>query len=520
MMRSTVASQTSPTTSLSHMAGKLSYGLLLGSSYFWVIWLALLLVTPLAHALEIPPETLALAEVEECQNKASRPKFVIVGPYSTGIIYSPELQKLGVSKEDIIAVHSAPWGTVMPLWANSYRGDGDFGLVVNPPAHGDIVGAIVEQIRAYVGDAPIAGVFTGAEIAGEISDAVAAALGVRRNVDRLTLARRDKAIMHQKLRERGIPAMHDLVATRIDDIISWIHDPNGNAGAYPVVLKPRNSAATDGVKICQNEREVRIAFAELMGYRSLTGNLVQEVLVQSFLEGTEVVVNTVSYNGVHVAVEFFEYEKTDIDLPNGGGKARVYVADRLIDPKSERARLLQEYAFRVLDAVGIQNGPGHMEIMETKRGGQVLVEVGARLEGGQMQNITRVALPTSQLDLDLMARLRPREFLAIAQQYAAEPPKLLAHGIAYQMISHQQGVIREVNSMVLNEIRGLSTHVADTLGSLTPGKQIQLTVDMQTSPAWIQLVGTEEQIRHDTARLRELEKILFVVDPIPISTTR
>jgi biotin carboxylase len=58
--------------------------------------------------------------------------------------------------------------------------------------------------------------------------------------------------------------------------------------SYPVVLKPTDSAGSDGVKLCHDFVEARDHFEYLLTVEGVNGGFNTEVLCQEFLRGKEV----------------------------------------------------------------------------------------------------------------------------------------------------------------------------------------------------------------------------------------
>merc|ERR1711896_119497 len=67
----------------------------------------------------------------------------------------------------------------------------------------------------------------------------------------------------------------------------------------------------------------------------------------------------------------------------------------LLEPVGAEQDALVDYVFNVLDAVGLQHGPCHTEVMFTKRG-PILVEVNARMHGLQGPRLIEACTGTSK----------------------------------------------------------------------------------------------------------------------------
>jgi biotin carboxylase len=115
----------------------------------------------------------------------------------------------------------------------------------------------------------------------------------------------------------------------------------------------------------------------LIGKRNGLGLMNDGALVQEYLVGTEYVIDHVSRDGVHKIVCIWEYDKRPAN-----GASFVYFGMRLRASDTPRAQEMIAYAEKVLDALDINQGPSHMEVMYCSDG-PCLVEVGSRCHGGE-----------------------------------------------------------------------------------------------------------------------------------------
>lgn len=99
------------------------------------------------------------------------------------------------------------------------------------------------------------------------------------------------------------------------------------------------------------------------------------VLLQSFLAGTEYVVNFVSLNNLRLVTEVVRYHKRQL-----AGGSIVYDIDEIIDASDSEFTRLVDYTQRVCGCLGIENGSSHAEVMLTADG-PCLVEIAARSDG-------------------------------------------------------------------------------------------------------------------------------------------
>jgi hypothetical protein len=80
-------------------------------------------------------------------------------------------------------------------------------------------------------------------------------------------------------------------------------------------------------------------------------------LVQEFLQGKEYVIGKVSRDGVHKLVAIWQYDKREIN-----GASFVYFGTKLMNSSAPMFQRMVAYSTEVLDALGIKQGPSHMEV--------------------------------------------------------------------------------------------------------------------------------------------------------------
>lgn len=244
-------------------------------------------------------------------------------------------------------------------------------------------------------------VIAGCEMGVELSDQLSERLGMVSNGTRLSPARRNKWLMGEALQKRGVRTAGAFSSPHLDQILDWVR-VHGN---WPVVIKPLCSSGSDGVRLCRNEAEVQSAFQDIISQPDVFDAANEEVLVQEFLSGTEFAVDTVSYSGRHKVVAFWEYGAPVADRSSLGSGSM-----ELLPYSSSLNQRLVPYVTSVLDALDIKNGPAHCEII-WHDDCPIIVEVGARLNGGNNPSLSRLCGCDSQIDMTLDAYLHPERFL-------------------------------------------------------------------------------------------------------------
>lgn len=308
-------------------------------------------------------------------------------------------------------------------------------------------------------------------------------------------ARRNKFLMHQEVAKAGIRIPEQALFSSKESALAW------ELLQYPCVVKPVNSCASDGVFICENEEEFSEALDRIFSHITVFNEVVRECLVQEYIDGEEYVVNGISCNGESYITDIWKYVKN----MHNNSKV-VYERIQLIPSEDEHTDLLKQYAKKVLAALDYKIGAFHMEVKLNKKGEPVLIEVGARLSGALLHRLVRQASihQKSQLEYLVDAYLEPENLEEIREQNL-----LSKRAFCVQLISTIEGEVKKIDHLeairLLPSFFHINLHVEE-------GQQIYPTVDYATSPGLVLLLHEDvDQLERDYARLRELEKEMFVV---------
>jgi len=354
--------------------------------------------------------------------------------------------------------------------------------------------AVVEHLRQY---SPVC-VIAGQESAVPLADRLSESLGLPSNGSKLSRARRDKYEMIEALRHAGLRCAQQFKSSDSTALAQWA-DRNGT---YPVVIKPLSSAATDGVYICNSAEKVIAAAEKILTSQDIFDVPNKEVLIQSYLEGTEYIVDTVSCDGHRYVCGVWQYEKSL--LPSG---KNIYDKDILVDPHSEPSPELISYVDEVLNALNIRWGAAHAEVIMTA-GGPALVEIGARLNGNIDPGFHDVCLGNNQVTLTAKAYLHPEEF---QEKFSDQVYSKLQPAVVYNAPTVLDGIVDSIDQAVVDEIRKLeSVHLVSV--KLKPGARIRPTIDLLTSPLRIFMTAaSREQLVSDYEEIRRLKDFVYRV---------
>lgn len=417
----------------------------------------------------------------------SRRTAVVVDAYSTGARLAPRFHAAGL---DVVHVQSSAQPPDFYLRALKRE---DF--VANVVHAGDLE-ATAEQVARF----DPAFVVVGSEPGVLVSDALSERLGLPSNGTALSPARRDKHQMAQALRRAGVRAIEELKTGDAEEAVAWALQ----RGDWPVVVKPVDSAGTDGVALCETPDAVRAAFAETIGKPNALHGSNEQLLVQELLRGTQLFTDSISWDSVHHVSECWRDNKRRL------GDAFVYDYEELLDPRGEQQDQVIPYVHSVLDALGIKYGPAHTEVMLTDTG-PVLVECGARMHGSVRDDVIDRCTP-SHVTVTVDAYLDP----ASVERRAATGYSLQAASYCVMLISHQEG--RIVAEAGMREVEQLESF-AGTISMAQPGDTITPTVDLFSCPGIIYLIHPDRTVlQRDYERIRDIEQTIgmFELDQLPV----
>ena len=409
-----------------------------------------------------------------------RPLAVVVDLWTCSHFLLDAFRALGV---DVVQVKSDPelpaFGAGMDYLATVTGAD---------PA------ALAAELTRYC---PIA-VLAGQETDVLLADALSERLGLPSNGTQLSSARRNKYDMAEALRAAGVRCAEQFKSASAEEVVAWAE----SAGRYPVVVKPLASAATDSVAICAGAEQVRTAAESILGTRTIWGEANDEVLIQSYLDGTEYVVDMVSWQGRRYTCGVWEYRKRRVGVHN------IYDYEVLLPAGDSRVPELLRYVDTALRALGIEYGPTHAEVILTPDG-PALVEVGARTAGNLSPTFHDHCLGANQAALTALAYARPEEFL---DRYAGRCYTALHQAWVYNTPTDRAGVVKRIDRDVVAQIEGLDT-VREVIVKLREGWRMTPTVDLLSSTLKVFLAAdSTEELRRDYQRITELKDQVYELE--------
>ncbi|MBI4404026.1 MAG: ATP-grasp domain-containing protein [Deltaproteobacteria bacterium] len=325
--------------------------------------------------------------------------------------------------------------------------------------------------------------FGGMESGALAADQINASLDVPFGNDPSTSrVRREKYPMQQATPER-----YRIPSILTDDVEKIVHFAK-TLNASEVVIKPNKSSGADFVQVLKNKPEtIRIAAHSLLGQTDKYGHLINAVVVQPAIDGTEYAANSIAKDGVATLVSVWRYEKLRM------GARKVSFLYRPFDLRSPVARELQIAVQDIHTALLNRNGPGHTELMqEAGTGKWYFIEQGARIGGRAMPLIDAQVWGTSHLHLNLVRVLDPVEYDRIIKSF---PKKHVNDGAIISLLSPLNGRLKEGAS---EKIGGLPTYFLPApFYRIVDGKTVSKAIDLSSVAATVNLVGPTTEVKQD-----------------------
>eukprot|EP00927_Polykrikos_kofoidii_P086269 TRINITY_DN9616_c0_g1_i1.p1 TRINITY_DN9616_c0_g1~~TRINITY_DN9616_c0_g1_i1.p1 ORF type:complete len:507 (+),score=74.56 TRINITY_DN9616_c0_g1_i1:58-1578(+) len=410
---------------------------------------------------------------------------VLVDPLSTGYYFAEEVKSRGY---DVIVAWgeetSAELRTHVPRDAKKVTFLGEIEPLPT-------VKATAEAAKKIAGDSEILACIVGCETGIGLADALSEELGVASNGTSV-VNRRNKSVQQRLVKAQGIRAVREAVGSTWADVERF-----AETEPMPVIVKPVESAGSDGVMLCQTLADTRSHFELLLNSQRRVGSQNASVLVQEFLKGDEYVVDHVSRDGVHKTVMIWKYDKRPMN-----GAPFVYFGMVPISAHTDIGKQLVKYMRQVLDAIGIRHGPTHGEVMMTADG-PCLVETNCRAHGGDGVFLPLAKALTggyTQVSAGVDCYLDKAAFERLPD---VMPTPFKASGQQIDLVSTQEGVVIAMPG--IEEIKRLPSLIhIDCAAEI--GGRVTRTVDMFTMPGSLLLVSdTEAQLEKDIQIIRNLE---------------
>lgn len=294
--------------------------------------------------------------------------------------------------------------------------------------------AIVKALTDLHEQRPFDRILTTTEFSGESTGFAVDHFGLPGVSERTAHLLKNKSAMRELLAAASLSPVEYATVRSEDDVVDFVRR-HGRS-----VLKPADGVASLHINICDDEASAS------RGLAALRAANIDNVIVEEYLEGPVVSVDSFSFDGRHLPIGYSEYRMND-----------KFVEWEVSTPSSVAQPWLTELrdmTRRLLDAVGLQEGPAHSEFILTRNGPRVL-ESHARLAGSGAPELVRRAFG---LDLNRMFLTVPLGIDVLPE----EPPEPIA-GAVVQFFVPDAGRVNEVEVRLPDNI---------VVKRTTPGQQL------------------------------------------------
>mmetsp|Transcript_115542 Transcript_115542/g.331643 ORF Transcript_115542/g.331643 Transcript_115542/m.331643 type:complete len:571 (+) Transcript_115542:52-1764(+) len=418
---------------------------------------------------------------------------VVVDPYGSGRFIVDELLARGWP---LVAVRTSPEAPehLSSTW--------DPSLFERSIVHGGDVLGTARSLREGL-KRPVA-VVAGSERGAELADALAEVLSLRGNGTALSRCRQDKYFMQERLRECGLRASAQRRCRSVQEAMM-----SAAEFGRPVVVKPCASSGTDCVSKCKSVEAVGDAAAGILGGRNVHGQRNDAVIIQEFLRGSEYIVDCVSLDGQHVVTSIWALQKT------GSSSEFAYDRKHPVPFSSEEGsvqRIVCEYAYQALTALGVQTGASHSKVIYDENLGPCLVKMCPWIHGSVAPAVFAACAGRENAQAFLLADALTEGGLYLSWKAEAvgmgSPAyELSSFSVILDLQCHEDGILaRSVEEVAGEWIRNLSSFWMMKC-DLEPGDRLQRSRDFFTSPGYIVLSGPDPSIvEQEAAMIREAER--------------
>lgn len=201
------------------------------------------------------------------------------------------------------------------------------------------------------------------DIAATTVSYVAERMGLIANSYEVAVRANNKYLMRNALANAGLPNPSYRAVSSVEEAL-------GIGWKYPLVVKPSDRSGSLGITGIKAQEELAPAIE-----KAISLSFSRQAMVEEFIEGREVSVEAISYQGVHYPLQITD--KVTTGVPH-------FVELEHHQPSTlskEYFTSLYDLTHSALDALGITDGASHSEYRISNDGNIVIVEIGGRMGG-------------------------------------------------------------------------------------------------------------------------------------------
>lgn len=260
-------------------------------------------------------------------------------------------------------------------------------------------------------------------LASDMPIRTVAAIGEKCNLNTISfetaLNATDKGKMRKKLKEMNVPVPHFFIVSSMEQYLQATKHFMGK-----FIVKPADNSGSRGIVLVEDLNNINEAYWYAKKH-SKSG----EVLVEEYMVGPEVSVETLTINGKTHVIAITDKLTT-------GAPHFVEMGHSIPSQLPSRVQIeIKELAVAAIEAIGINVGPSHTEIIVTPEGPKI-VELGARLGG---DNITTHLVPLAT-GIDIV-----EWSIRLALGEDVKLPQIQSKGAAIRYLKTDEGILNSVN---------------------------------------------------------------------------
>ena len=306
------------------------------------------------------------------------------------------------------------------------------------------------------------------------------ALGIATHSPRTVQLVHDKQAMRARLRETGVDTTASAVVPDLADLTAFV-DEHG----FPCVVKPVAGSGSAGVAVVRDQGSLASAFERASG--RFEGLPYAGVLVEQFHEGPQFSVEAFSERGEHQVVAITRKFSDPTNFVELGHVAPA-------DLTSQDQKEVQYFVDRVLDALGVEFGATHTEIVLGDAGPRV-IETHIRMGGDEIPALAFDATDVDLADCVVRQTVGEKVLPEIRAVLAKNRPSRCS--AIWFVAAPAAGVLADVSG--LHEARQ-TEGVNEVRLLVQPGSTVGNLESSDSRIAYVRAVGTTPEQAVDSAR--------------------
>jgi biotin carboxylase len=291
----------------------------------------------------------------------------------------------------------------------------------------------------------------------------------------------DKWSMRVRLTECGLSPVAAALGATAADLREF-----GAAHGFPFIAKPIAAMGSYGVTLIKEPEQTDEAAARFAGAGST------KFLMEEYLDGPEISVESFTFNGRHIVLSLTDKLVGDAFIEAGHSVPSTH------DEVTTTA--VVELIDQFLDAVGLTQGPSHVEVKLTSRGPR-LIEGHTRRGGDRINDLVRLAY-----DIDI-EELTMAWALGRAEPLTERP--MAKGGAAIRFLTADQGTVVAVDGA--ERVRA-EPSVVELGVNFTVGQEIGPVLWSLDRPGFVIATGDTSQEAAANAETNA-SRVVFTVEP-------